>query len=464
MGLFGKIFSGIMRQDENNRSKEDIDFENQVRNDGYEHAGKRIADILNEKITSKDLARQFVLEELDAARQGNDFAQTFVKSSGFKSFEYIGALNKTKWEGDESELEHIQLFLRAFLMKISDIDLMVKLSTTVVDKIMQRWGLGKYDNYDPEINETLQQLMELLQKEEVQEALTQSETFGTVGINQMTYIQQVNDLVHKLTKLTGKTPEEIFQDPTNLTRKKDEYINTKNEKLLDTLIEWANKNNLPELKNEEHMVIAGGYFEGFPRDKNILIELHTLNLPNCKINTLPKEIGTLKNLKKLWLDGNHLTHLPDEICNLTLLEELYIPNNDIEKLPTNIGNLKNLIEINFKNNNIKYLPVSMVLLKKLRKIDFRGQKHGQKTSTPDIASLILYGAFDNNALIRTQMSMQGESNWNELKNKLRNEYMSNIYISANGEKVPFLTIIEEIYGKEIADSQESSNFYDIAKL
>jgi Leucine-rich repeat (LRR) protein len=464
MGLFGKIFSGIMKQDENSRPQEDIDFENQVRNDGYKHAGKRIADILNEKITSKDLARQFVLEELDAARQGNDFAQNFVKSSGFKSFEYVGAINRTKWEGDESELEHIQLFLRGFLIKISDINLMVQLSTTVVDKIMKIWGLGKYDNYDPEINETLQKLTELLQKEEVQEALTQSETFGTVGINQMTYIKQVNDLVHRLTKLTGKTPEEIFQDPTNLTRKKEEYISTKNEALLDTLIEWANKNNLPELKNEEHMIIAGGYFEGFPRDKKILIEIHTLNLPNCKIDTLPKEIGTLKKLKKLWLDGNDLRYLPDEICNLTLLEELYVPNNNIEKLPTNIGNLKNLIEINFKNNNIKYLPVSMILLKKLRKINFTGQKHGQRISTPVIASLILHGVFDNNTLFREQMSMQDESDWNELKNKFRNEYMSNIHIFTNGQKVPFLTIIEKIYGKEIADSQELSNFYDIAKL
>jgi len=162
MGLFGKIFGGIMGQDKNNRPKEDIDFENQVRNDGYEHTGKRIADILNEKITSQDLARQFVLEELDAARQGNDFAQNFVKSSGFKSFEYIGAINKTRWEGDESELEHLQLFLRAFLIKISDIDLMVKLSTKVVDEIMQKWGLGKYDNNDSYTDDSDNELEKIL--------------------------------------------------------------------------------------------------------------------------------------------------------------------------------------------------------------------------------------------------------------------------------------------------------------
>ena len=54
MGLFGKVFSGIFGGGSENRSQEDINFENQVRNDGYEYAGKRIADLLNEKITSKD--------------------------------------------------------------------------------------------------------------------------------------------------------------------------------------------------------------------------------------------------------------------------------------------------------------------------------------------------------------------------------------------------------------------------
>lgn len=196
MGLFGKIFGGIMGQDENNRPKEDIDFENQVRNDGYEHAGKRIADILNEKITSQDLARQFVLEELDAARQGNDFAQNFVKSSGFKSFEYIGAINKTRWEGDESELEHLQLFLRAFLIKISDIDLMVKLSTKVVDEIMQKWGLGKYDNNDSYIDDSDNELEKILAQLDYSEEnveniikkysdVTQSLITGLSGVGQI---------------------------------------------------------------------------------------------------------------------------------------------------------------------------------------------------------------------------------------------------------------------------------------
>jgi len=188
MGLFGKIFNGIMGQDKNNRPKEDIDFENQVKNDGYEYAGKRIGDLLNEKITSKDLAKQFVLEELDAARQGSDYAKTFVKNSGFKSVEYVGAMNKTRWEGDESELEHLQLFLRAFLMKISDIDLMVKISTAVVDEIMKRWGLGKYENLNIQ-SDTSQDINEVLEQFD----------FSDEKVEEL--IQEYSDVIHNI--ITG---------------------------------------------------------------------------------------------------------------------------------------------------------------------------------------------------------------------------------------------------------------------
>jgi hypothetical protein len=89
MGLFKKIFGGfharIFRDDSNSISQEDINFESQVRSDGYEYAGKRIADEINKKITSKDLAKQFVLEELDSARQGNEYTQNFIMSPFVKT-------------------------------------------------------------------------------------------------------------------------------------------------------------------------------------------------------------------------------------------------------------------------------------------------------------------------------------------------------------------------------------------
>ncbi len=144
MSLLTRILNLDSKND--NRSVEDIAFEKQVRKDGVEYAGKRIADMLSVKISSDALAKQFVLEELDGARQGTRFSKNFVKNSGFKVNEYFGAIDKTSWEGDVSDLEKIQLFVRGFTFKISDINLKVKLSISILDEIMKIWKLGKYKN------------------------------------------------------------------------------------------------------------------------------------------------------------------------------------------------------------------------------------------------------------------------------------------------------------------------------
>ena len=314
-----------------------------------------------------------------------------------------------------------------------------------------------------EIDKTMNELQLLLKNNEVREALIQSETLGNVGIGQIAYIKKVNDLVFKLTELTGKTPEQILSDPNNLIPKKVETISSGDSQWLDKLISWADRNNLPELKIQEHMIIAGGYHEGIPRNKRALLNLHTLNLKDCNLTELPNEIGKLHNLKKLWLDGNNLRYLPNEVCNLVELQELYVPNNKIEHLPKNIGNLRNLSEINFSNNYLERLPFSMVLLHRLKKIDFRNQKNDTKISSPVIGSLICNDSLDGDDVFRRNISMSDENSWNDLKAKLRNTRMRDIKVNFNGIETPFLKIIEELYGKEIANAQESSNFYEIAK-
>ena len=48
------------------------------------------------------------------------------------------------------------------------------------------------------------------------------------------------------------------------------------------------------------------------------------------------------NLKKLSLQDNKLQSLPTEIGNLRNLQQLYLSNNQIQSLPAEIGNLINL--------------------------------------------------------------------------------------------------------------------------
>lgn len=123
-------------------SKKKSAFEQQVISDGIEHASTRVAQEVLTKIGSYEIALQFVLEEIEAASQGNKKALDFVKNSGFSESEYSGAMNNSFDEVDGPGGP--QLLLLNFVTQISDIDLMVSLRVAAVDKIMQTWQLGRY--------------------------------------------------------------------------------------------------------------------------------------------------------------------------------------------------------------------------------------------------------------------------------------------------------------------------------
>ena len=83
-------------------------FKRQVEIDGIEHASFRVTQMMHQKHSpSQETALQFVLEELEAASQGNQKSKNFVNSSGFLPSEYTGARKRKNWLGDESELETI---------------------------------------------------------------------------------------------------------------------------------------------------------------------------------------------------------------------------------------------------------------------------------------------------------------------------------------------------------------------
>ncbi|MFX1236514.1 MAG: leucine-rich repeat domain-containing protein [Promethearchaeota archaeon] len=73
------------------------------------------------------------------------------------------------------------------------------------------------------------------------------------------------------------------------------------------------------------------------------LKIRALNIYGCeKIESLPKEIGGLKNLKWLYLENNCITSLPDTIGKLKQLEELYLANNKLSSLPEGFSALYSL--------------------------------------------------------------------------------------------------------------------------
>ena len=73
--------------------------------------------------------------------------------------------------------------------------------------------------------------------------------------------------------------------------------------------------------------------ESFNADKEVLLNLESLNLSNKKLTSLPEAIGCLKNLQFLNLSKNNLEELPQTLAQLQSLQELDITWNHITKIP-----------------------------------------------------------------------------------------------------------------------------------
>ena len=116
--------------------------------------------------------------------------------------------------------------------------------------------------------------------------------------------------------------------------------------------------------------------------KNKTVEL---NLSKCGITQLPPEIGELKSLQLLVLgryssgykDRNHFKTLPKEIGQLKNLTRLYVINNELEEVPEEIGHLRNLTHLNLNYNLLKELPKEIGNLRNLTQLDLKKNQLGE---------------------------------------------------------------------------------------
>lgn len=97
------------------------------------------------------------------------------------------------------------------------------------------------------------------------------------------------------------------------------------------------------------------------------------------LTELPEEIGELKSLRKLNLEGNHIQVLPEGFYNLTNLEELNLRFNgpwnpfigyddvpkDLHLFTEEVKKLKKLKVLDLSRGNIKRLPINLKHIKSL---------------------------------------------------------------------------------------------------
>jgi len=191
-----------------NKSKPKSDLEKQIELDGVEHAIRRLTEVTLNKIGSKEIAYQFILEELEGASMGNSLSKDFAKTSGINPIEYKGAMDNSIIEVDGPEGP--QQFLRYIGMQLSE-PLRVQVSLAVVDGVMKKFALGKYKGQKISVDQNL--------------------FFKEIGVNvlaiisndEVIYINKESNQLYEIdsdgdAKLIGRSANMVLIDQTTDTR------------------------------------------------------------------------------------------------------------------------------------------------------------------------------------------------------------------------------------------------------
>jgi len=119
---------------------------------GIEHATKHFAEIIIGRLTSREIAYQFILEELQGASMGNAASRAFAANSGIDHMEYRHAAENSMPEVDGPDGPQ-QLLLAASLQLARDPDLMARFRCGIDEIVICHFGFGKFS----EIGEIMDQ-------------------------------------------------------------------------------------------------------------------------------------------------------------------------------------------------------------------------------------------------------------------------------------------------------------------
>lgn len=128
------------------------------------------------------------------------------------------------------------------------------------------------------------------------------------------------------------------------------------------------------LFNLRELFVSNNRLVGLPEAIGRLRRLEIIRATNNHIDWLPPAVGQLTALRRLHLGRNRLMLVPKEVCRLPLLEELFLGRNQLRHLPEELGSLRRLEKLHVQDNLLWRLPDSVGLLNKLRVLKFTGNK------------------------------------------------------------------------------------------
>jgi len=175
--------------------------------------------------------------------------------------------------------------------------------------------------------------------------------------------------------------EKMIDDPLNIILLLDYSMNGfyiyRNE---FTALSVSEKNlNVPKcigsLKNLKKLYLFGNHIENLPDSFTNLQNLEQINLASNNLSTFPSEICKIKSLKTCILCYNKLRSIPDDIKNLRNLEYLDLDGNSITEIPQSIEKLSKLESLKLCDNKIGYLPTELANIESLKHLDVCGNEN-----------------------------------------------------------------------------------------
>ena len=215
----GEYFSSLLGGNVFGLFKKKSQLEQLIAKDGMEHATARFAEIVSQKLRTREVAYQFILEELDGASQGNAAAQGFARNSGIPASAYSGALGNSNAEIDGPEGPQ-QLLLALSMQLMPNQALMAEFRCRVDDHVMKRFRLGKYASKEEQVANLFADLKKLLLSDDSLVPALHPDIPPPDGATKRHVARRgkdlaaAKDLIAALTSLTGETSRGLVFNAT----------------------------------------------------------------------------------------------------------------------------------------------------------------------------------------------------------------------------------------------------------
>jgi len=125
-------------------------------------------------------------------------------------------------------------------------------------------------------------------------------------------------------------------------------------------------------QNARHLLFMFCKIESVPDEIGDLRQLESLCLGACRIRRISARLGELKQLKLLHLSFNHLQTAPASLGNCRELGTLDLARNRLRTLPASLGALTELHTLDISDNRLSRLPDIFASLSKLERLCLDG--------------------------------------------------------------------------------------------